>query len=96
VGGEEQLFLGDPDQVAILASFNVHHFRRLKKEELEYINDAYFEHSVEISRQWAGRRQVTSSMAAEWQRMRLSSTSTLGRCGAWEKVMLAQNEDSRK
>jgi hypothetical protein len=41
-----------PEQDAILASFNAHHFLRLKEEQIEYVNDANFEHAVEISRQW--------------------------------------------
>ncbi|KAK1685705.1 hypothetical protein QYE76_046553 [Lolium multiflorum] len=40
----------DAEQAAILASFNVHRFRRLQEEQLEYINDANFEHAVKISR----------------------------------------------
>jgi hypothetical protein len=47
--GEEEQFHGDPEKAAILASFNVHCFRRLREDELEEINDANLEHVVEIS-----------------------------------------------
>jgi hypothetical protein len=58
----------DAEQAAILASFNVHRFRRLQEEQLEYINDANFEHAVKISR-------LSSTLSA---RPRWPPTSKLG------------------
>jgi hypothetical protein len=68
--GEEQQVHVDPEHAAILASFNLERLQRLKEEELEYVNDAKFEHAVEISRQWAITEEAGRLlMAAEWQRM---------------------------
>jgi hypothetical protein len=39
----------DPEQAVILASLNVQRFRRLEEEWRTFINDANFEHAVEIS-----------------------------------------------
>jgi hypothetical protein len=41
---------GDPDEAAILASFNVQLFRKLKEEERKFINDTNCKHAIEISR----------------------------------------------
>jgi hypothetical protein len=56
--GEEQQVHGDPEQAAILASYNAQRFRRLNDEQLEYINNANYEHDVEISRQRAATEKT--------------------------------------
>jgi hypothetical protein len=48
--GEEQQVHGDPQQAAILASYSAQRFWRLDDEQLEYINNANYEHTVDISR----------------------------------------------
>jgi hypothetical protein len=60
--GKEEQFRGDQEQASILASFNAQRFQRLREEDLEEINNANFEHAVEISRQGhPQRRRVVSS-----------------------------------
>jgi hypothetical protein len=67
---EQQQVPGDPEQVAILASFNKQHFRRLKEKDQEFFNDANFDHAAEILRQRATREEAGRLlMAAERQKL---------------------------
>jgi hypothetical protein len=50
-------FPADLEQAVILASLNAQRFRRLKEEQCEFINNASFEHAVEISRQRAATEE---------------------------------------
>jgi hypothetical protein len=95
--GEEQPFHGNPEQASILASFNAQRFRRLKEEELEYINNANFEQAVEISRQQSSTEEASRIlMAAERQRMLNLNAQRQVEAAAREQARLTQNEEFRQ
>ncbi|KAK1631517.1 hypothetical protein QYE76_005832 [Lolium multiflorum] len=93
--GEEQQVHGDPEQAAILDSLNPQCFRRLKEEQIEHVNDANFEHAIEISRRWAATEEAGRLlMAAELQRMLELNAPCQAEAAAREQARLAQNEES--
>jgi hypothetical protein len=95
--GEEQPFHDDLELAAILASFNTQCFRRLEEEVLEYVNDAHFEHAVEISRQQAATEEAGCLlMAAERQRMLELNAQHQAEAAAREQARLTQNEEFRQ
>jgi hypothetical protein len=95
--GEEQQVHGDLEQVEILASYNAQHFRRLDGEELEYINNANYEHAVEISRQRAAMEEAGRLLVvAEMHKLLELNAQRQDEVAAHEKARLAQNEESRR
>lgn len=72
--GEEQPFHADEQR-----------FQRLEEEELEYINQAHFEHAVEISRQL---------MMAKQHRLIELNAQHQAEAAAREQARFAQNKES--
>jgi hypothetical protein len=82
--------------VAILASFKVQRIRKLRKEEVEEINDANFEHAVEISHQQAATEEADRLlMTAERQRLLDLNAQCQTDAAAREQVRLVHNKNSR-
>jgi UDP-N-acetylglucosamine pyrophosphorylase len=76
---------------------NVQPFRRLKEEQREFINDANFEHAVEISRQRAATEEAGRLlMAAERQKLIELNAQCHAEAFAREQARLTQNEVSRR
>jgi hypothetical protein len=86
-----------PEQATILASFNAHHFRRLKEEELKYMNDTHFEQAIEISHQRAATEEASRLlMAADRQGLLEMNVQRQAEAAARKKSRLTQNKDSRQ
>nr|XP_051229653.1 uncharacterized protein LOC127347514 [Lolium perenne] len=94
---EQQQVPGVPEQTAILASFSVQRLRRLKEEQREFINDANFEHAIEISRQGPATEEAGRLlMATERQKILEHNAQRQAEAAARKQARLAQNEASRQ
>jgi hypothetical protein len=95
--GEEQQVHGDPEQAAILASYNAQRFRRLDDEQLEYINNANYEHAVKISHQRAATEKAGRLlMAAERPKLLELNAQRQAEVAAREQARPAHNEEFRR
>jgi hypothetical protein len=94
--GERPQVPADPEHVAILASLNTQRFRRLKEEQREFINDANFEHAVEISRQCTTTEEAGCPlMSAERQNLLKLNDQRQAEVDARKQARLVQNDVSR-
>jgi hypothetical protein len=95
--GEKQQVHGDPEEAAMLASYNTHRFPRLEDKQLEYINNANYEHAIEISRQRAATKEAGRVlMAAERHELLELNAPRQAEAAAREQSRVAQNEESRR